>query len=124
MLDPELTVKLPAKLTASTGMDALTHAIEGVTSTAAQPISDALGLHAIRLIFKYLPIAVHDPENIAARGNMLIASTLAGMCFVNTMTGAVHATAHALGALYPVYLMARQCDYVARGHGLQFRAFS
>ena len=102
MLDPELTIKLPAKLTASTGMDALTHAIEGVTSTAAQPISDALGLHAIRLIFKYLPIAVHDPENIAARGNMLIASTLAGMCFVNTMTGAVHATAHALGALYGI----------------------
>jgi alcohol dehydrogenase class IV len=102
MLDPELTVKLPAKLTASTGMDALTHAIEGVTSTAAQPISDALGLHAIRLIFKYLPIAVNDPENIDARGNMLIASTLAGMCFVNTMTGAVHATAHALGALYGI----------------------
>jgi alcohol dehydrogenase class IV len=102
MLDPELTIKLPAKLTASTGMDALTHAIEGVTSTAAQPISDALGLHAIRLIFKYLPIAVNDPENIDARGNMLIASTLAGMCFVNTMTGAVHATAHALGALYGI----------------------
>jgi alcohol dehydrogenase len=102
MLDPELTTKLPAKATASTGMDALTHAIEGVTSTAAQPISDALGLHAIRLIFRYLPIAVNDPENIDARGNMLIASTMAGMCFVNTMTGAVHATAHALGALYGV----------------------
>ena len=102
MLDPELTIKLPPKITASTGMDALTHAIEGVTSTAAEPISDALGLHAIRLIFKYLPIAVNDPENIDARGNMLIASTMAGMCFVNTMTGAVHAMAHALGALYGI----------------------
>ncbi|MGO9119518.1 MAG: iron-containing alcohol dehydrogenase [Desulfomonilaceae bacterium] len=102
MLDPELTIKLPPKVTASTGMDALTHAIEGVTSTAAQPISDALGLHAVRLIFKYLPIAVNDPENIDARGNMLIASTVAGMCFVNTMTGAVHAMAHALGALYGI----------------------
>jgi alcohol dehydrogenase class IV len=102
MLDPELTVKLPPKITAFTGMDALTHAIEGVTSTSASPIGDALGLHAIRLIFKYLPIAVNNPENIEARGHMLIASTLAGMCFGNTMTGAVHATAHALGAHYGI----------------------
>jgi alcohol dehydrogenase class IV len=102
MLDPELTVKLPAKITAFTGMDALTHAIEGITSTGAEPIADALGLHAIRLIFKYLPIAVKNPEDITARGNLLIASSLAGMCFGNTMTGGVHATAHALGALYGI----------------------
>ena len=102
MLDPELTVKLPPKITAFTGMDALTHAIEGVTSTSVSPIGDALGLHAIRLIFKYLPMAVNEPENITARGHMLIASTLAGMCFGNTMTGAVHATAHALGAHYGI----------------------
>lgn len=102
MLDPELTVKLPPKITAFTGMDALTHAIEGVTSTSVSPIGDALGLHAIRLIFKYLPLAVNEPENITARGHMLIASTLAGMCFGNTMTGAVHATAHALGAHYGI----------------------
>lgn len=102
MLDPELTVKLPAKITAFTGMDALTHAIEGMTSTGASPISDALGLHAIRLIFKYLPLAVKNPEDITARGNMLIASSLGGMCFGNTMLGGVHATAHALGALYGI----------------------
>jgi len=102
MLDPELTVKLPAKITAFTGMDALTHAIEGITSTGAEPIADALGLHAVRLIFKYLPVAVKNPEDIDARGHVLIASTIAGMCFVNTMTGGVHATAHALGALYGV----------------------
>jgi alcohol dehydrogenase len=102
MLDPELTVGLPARITAFTGMDALTHAIEGVTSTGAQPISDALGLHAVRLIFKYLPRAVKDPTDIDARGNMLIAASLAGMCFCNTMTGACHATAHALGALYGI----------------------
>lgn len=100
MLDPELTVGLPARITAFTGMDALTHAIEGITSTGAQPISDALGLHAVRLIFKYLPTAVKDPTDIDARGNMLIAASIAGMCFCNTMTGACHATAHALGALY------------------------
>ena len=102
MLDPELTIKLPPKITAFTGMDALTHAIEGVTSTSVSPIGDALGLHAIRLIFKYLPMAVNEPENIDARGHMQIASTLAGMCFGNTMTGAVHATAHALGAHYGI----------------------
>jgi len=102
MLDPELTVKLPPKITAFTGMDALTHAIEGVTSTSVSPIGDALGLHAVRLIFKYLPVAVNEPEDITARGYMLIASTLAGMCFGNTMTGAVHATAHALGAHYGI----------------------
>lgn len=102
MLDPELTIKLPPKITAFTGMDALTHAVEGVTSSGAQPIADACGLHAIRLIFKYLPLAVKEPDNIIARGNMLIASTLAGLCFGNVMTGAVHATAHALGAHYGI----------------------
>jgi len=102
MLDPELTVSLPPKVTAFTGMDALTHAVEGVTSTAAEPIADALGLHAIRLIFRYLPEAVMEPQNVTARGHMLIASTLAGMCFGNTMTGGTHATAHALGAHYGI----------------------
>jgi alcohol dehydrogenase class IV len=102
MLDPELTLKLPPRITAFTGMDALTHAIEGVTSSNASPIGDALGLHAIRMVARYLPVAVREPENIEARGNMLIASTIAGMCFVNTMTGAVHALAHSLGALYGI----------------------
>lgn len=102
MLDPELTVKLPAKITAFTGMDALTHAIEGVTSTCVSPISDALGFHAIRLVCENLPAAVAEPDNIEARGRMLIASTIAGMCFINSYTGAVHATAHALGGQYGI----------------------
>ena len=102
ILDPELTTMLPAKITAFTGLDALTHAIEGVTSTAAQPISDALGLQAIRMISEALPLAVREPDNIEARGQMLIAATLAGMCFCNSMTGATHALAHALGALYSI----------------------
>jgi alcohol dehydrogenase len=61
-----------------------------------------MGLHAIRLIFKYLPIAVREPGNIEARGHMLIASSLAGLCFGNTMCGGVHAMAHALGGKYGV----------------------
>jgi len=102
MLDPELTVRLPPKITAFTGMDALTHAIESVVSTGAEPIADALSLHAIRLIFKYLPVAVHEPENIEARGYMMLASTMAAMGFGNTMTGGVHALAHALGGIYGI----------------------
>lgn len=102
ILDPELTVNLPSKITAFTGMDALTHAIEGITSTGAQPISDALGLHAIKLIAHALPLAIEEPGNIEARGDMLIAATMAGMCFCNSMVGATHAMAHALGALYAV----------------------
>jgi len=102
MLDPELTFKLPPKITAFTGMDALTHAIESIVSTGAEPIADALDLHAIRLIFKYLPVAVNEPENSEARGYMMLASSMAAMGFGNTMTGAVHALAHSLGALYGI----------------------
>ena len=102
MLDPELTVKLPPKITAFTAMDAMTHAIEAITTVNANPISDGLGLHAIRLITKYLPVVMKDPENIDARGYLLVASTMAGMSFANALTGGVHATAHSLGALYGI----------------------
>ena len=86
MLDPELTVKLPPKITAFTAMDAMTHAIEGVTTVSANPISDALGLHAIRIITKYLPEVMKNPGNVEARGYLLIASTMAGMSFINAFT--------------------------------------
>jgi len=102
MLDPELTVKLPPKITAFTAMDALTHAIEAITTVSANPISDGLGLHAVRLITKYLPEAVKNPGNVEARGYLMIASTMAGMSFINAFTGGVHATGHALGAIYHV----------------------
>ena len=102
MLDPELTVKLPPKITAFTAMDAMTHAIEAITTVSANPISDGLGLHAVRLITKYLPQVIKDPGNVEARGYLLIASTMAGMSFINAFTGGVHATAHALGALYGI----------------------
>lgn len=102
MLDPELTVKLPAKITAFTAMDAMTHAIEAITTVSANPISDGLGLHAVRIITKYLPEVMKNPGNVDARGYLLIASTMAGMSFINAFTGGVHATAHALGALYGI----------------------
>jgi alcohol dehydrogenase len=102
MLDPELTVKLPPKITAFTAMDAMTHAIEAITTVSANPISDGLGLHAIRIITNYLPKAMKNPGDVEARGYLLIASTMAGMSFINAFTGGVHATAHALGALYGI----------------------
>src|SRR5271157_5205608 len=102
MLDPELTVKLPPKITAFTAMDAMTHAIEAITTSSANPISDGLGLHAVRIIAKYLPEVMKNPENVEARGYLLIASNMAGMSFINAFTGGVHATAHALGALYGI----------------------
>ncbi len=61
-----------------------------------------MGLHAIRLITKYLPEVMKNPDNIEARGHLLIASTMAGMSFINSFTGGVHATAHSLGALYGI----------------------
>lgn len=102
ILDPELTLGLPPGLTASCGMDALTHAIESIVSTGAQPITDGLALHAVAMILSQLPVCIREPENIDARGQMLIASTMAGICFNNTMTGAVHALAHALGGEYGI----------------------
>ncbi|HOO39609.1 MAG TPA: iron-containing alcohol dehydrogenase [Deltaproteobacteria bacterium] len=102
MLDPELMVKLPPKITAFTGIDALTHAIEGATALTREPIADAMCLHAIRLVCKFLPLAVKEPDNISARGHMLMASNLAGMGFINALTGGVHATAHALGGIYGI----------------------
>ncbi len=99
ILDPSLTTTLPAKTTASTGMDALTHAIEGYSCLQKNPMSDAYAITAIKLIFENLEIACKEPNNLTARTNMLIASTLAGLCFGNSMVGGVHAIGHALGSV-------------------------
>jgi alcohol dehydrogenase class IV len=99
ILDPKLTIGLPPHLTASTGMDAMTHAVESYVSLQRNPISDAAALHAIRLIVQYLPSAVDDGTNLVARGQMQIAALVAGWAFSNAMVGLVHAMAHSLGAL-------------------------
>lgn len=100
LVDPELTLSLPKSITAATGMDALTHAIEAYTCKPSQPISDALSLYAIELIAKYLPLAVENGNDLEARKNMLLASLVAGVAFDNTDLGAVHAMAEPLGGLY------------------------
>jgi alcohol dehydrogenase len=98
--DPVLMVGKPEALTAATGMDALTHAVEAYVSTAATPITDACAIKAIELIARYLRPAVANGENLDARDKMAYAEFLAGMAFNNASLGYVHAMAHQLGGLY------------------------
>jgi alcohol dehydrogenase len=98
--DPELMVDMPADLTAATGMDALTHAVEAYVSTAATPITDACALKAVALVGKYLRRAVADGADLEAREQMVYAQFLAGMAFNNASLGYVHAMAHQLGGFY------------------------
>ncbi len=98
--DPLLMVGKPAPLTAATGMDALTHAVEAYVSTIATPITDACALQAIKLIARYLRPAVANGKNLEARDRMAYAEYLAGMAFNNASLGYVHACAHQLGGFY------------------------
>lgn len=98
--DPVLMVGMPTGLTAATGMDALTHAVEAYVSTAATPITDACALQAIKLISKYLRPAVANGQDLEARDKMAYAEYLAGMAFNNASLGYVHAMAHQLGGFY------------------------
>jgi acyl-CoA reductase-like NAD-dependent aldehyde dehydrogenase/alcohol dehydrogenase class IV len=102
ILDPLLTVDLPPLLTAATGMDALTHAIEAYTSRMANPLSDAQALHAIRLIGSHLVRAVTHGHEMNARSAMQTAATLAGWAISSANVGLVHGLSHALGARFGV----------------------
>jgi aldehyde dehydrogenase (NAD+) len=98
ILDPMLLAGLPRGLTASTGMDALTHAIEAVVSKMGNPISEGLALQATRMIAEYLPVCVERPGDLEARVQMQIASSMAGAAFSVAGVGLVHGMSHALGA--------------------------
>ena len=98
--DPELMISMPPALTAATGMDALTHAVEAYVSTIATPLTDSAALKAIELISKYLRPAVANGSNLEARDKMAYAEFLAGMAFNNASLGYVHAMAHQLGGFY------------------------
>ncbi len=97
LIDPETTATMKPYLTACTGLDALTHAIEAYVSTASSPVVDVHALEAIRLVWNNLEQAVRFPDRIEARENMLLASLQAGLAFSNASLGAVHALAHSLG---------------------------
>ena len=98
--DPELMVSMPPSLTAATGMDALTHAVEAFVSTIATPVTDAAALKAIELVAAYLPRAVEEGNDMEAREMMAYAEYLAGIAFNNAGLGYVHAMAHQLGGFY------------------------
>ena len=99
LLDPQVTLALPADLTAWTGVDALVHAIEALSVPAFHPMCDAVALEAIRLIHRWLPRAVRDRDNLEARGAMLVGSCLAGVSFLKGL-GLVHAMSHMIGAVH------------------------
>jgi len=102
ILDPVMTASMPPMVTAMTGMDALTHAIEAIHALQSEPISDTLAFGAIRRIMEYLPICVEKGDDLVARGQQQIAATMAGIAFSNAQVGLVHAMAHCVGALYKV----------------------
>lgn len=101
IIDSEFTTNLPASVTADTGMDVLTHALEAYVSVLASDYTDGLALQAIKLVFKYLPRAVKNGKNdLEAREKMHNASTIAGMAFANAFLGMNHSMAHKIGAVY------------------------
>ncbi len=102
ILDPVMTRGLPPMLTATTGMDALTHAIEAIHALQAEPISDYMAFGAIQMIMENLPTCVEKGDDLLARGQQQIAATMAGIAFSNAQVGLVHAMAHCVGALYKV----------------------
>ncbi len=102
IVDAELMYSLPASLTAATGMDALTHAIEGYITKGAWALSDMFEIEAIRMISRNLPTAVAEPSNAVARDAMAVAQYVAGMAFSNVGLGLVHGMAHPLGSLFDI----------------------
>ncbi len=102
IIDAELMYSLPKATTAATGLDALTHAIEGYITKAAWELSDMFEIEAIRMINKYLRLAVFDPENPKGREGMALAQYVAGMAFSNVGLGVVHGMAHPMGSLHNI----------------------
>lgn len=131
VLDPTLTTELPAHLTRSTAMDALTHAVEAIVSPMSNSFTDAYGIHAAKLIVDNLPLALEQPDNLVARANLLQASTMAISAFYASLGGIpIHNCAHAFGAishiphgdantvLMPIVIEALPEFYVPNAHKL------
>ena len=118
LVDPETTGSMDPYLTACTGMDALTHAIEAFVSTASSPIVDVHALAAIRLVCDNLASAVKNPADLAAREHMMLASLQAGLAFSNASLGAVHALAHSAGGFLD--LPHGECNALLLEHVVRF----
>jgi acetaldehyde dehydrogenase/alcohol dehydrogenase len=102
IVDPQFVMSMPKGLTADTGIDCLTHALEAGVSIHASPYTDSNAMQAIRLVFKYLPVAYEDPHDDEARGMMHNAACIAALAFSNASVGVNHALAHAFGARFGV----------------------
>lgn len=129
--DPELMLGLPAALTAATGMDALTHAVECYVSTRGFPLTRRLAREAADCIFTYLPLAVEKPDSMEAREQMTYGQYMAGMAFGNGGLGLVHSMAHPLGAVFRLghgicnaVLLPYVCRYNMQGAASQYAELS
>lgn len=100
IIDPELTLSVPPMVTAATGIDALTHAIEGYTANCTEPLAEAVGLYAVEYIAKNIVEAVKNGANVEARDGMMMGSLLAGLSFSHADVASVHCMAEALGSMY------------------------
>lgn len=118
LIDPLLTLTMPRELTAHTGVDALTHAIEAYVSNAHGPTTDLFALEAIRRIARHLPLAITRPDDAEARAGMMLGSMYAGLAFSNAILGAVHAMAHSLGGLMD--LPHGQCNAMLLDHVIAY----
>jgi alcohol dehydrogenase class IV len=102
IVDPELTRDLPPRITADTGLDALTHAVEGYLSSFQNDFTDGICLKAIQLVFDYLPVAYVEPHDMEAREHMANAATLGGLGFINSWASLAHAMGHAFGGNFHI----------------------
>jgi len=118
LIDPLLTLSMPPELTANTGVDALTHAIEAYVSNAHGPTTDLFALEAIRRVAKHLPRVMTHPDDTEARAGMMLGSMYAGLAFSNAILGAVHAMAHSLGGLMD--LPHGQCNAMLLDHVIAY----
>ncbi|MFX1407817.1 MAG: iron-containing alcohol dehydrogenase [Promethearchaeota archaeon] len=117
VLDPIFPAEMPPKLTAGTAFDALAHSFEGLASSYRNEFSNAMGLKAIELVFKYLPIAYKDPKNLEVRDYLHQAATMAGLCFGNGQAHLGHSFGHPLGAAFHIphgYAVGLMLPYISQ----------
>jgi alcohol dehydrogenase class IV len=118
VLDPELTMTMPPQVTAATGMDALTHAMEAYMGPQASPFSDAMAYTTVQLVHQSLVTAVREPQDVEARMAMLVAACMGGIAFSHSMVGIVHAMSHTVGGLF--HVAHGTANSILLPHGLRY----